>query len=204
MKRFEYWWDYDLFRVSQRLSNDCSHVVFVFLNKSFNIICYCTSIMANDKWLSANFWVTLPRPWMTKHLCHGVEEFYVSTTSSHSKLVVQQLKDWWISRIFDHVDRVLVIFECDTAPFDTFIHILFLLKSKHMLVELLLQLFICVVNAQLLKRIRCKYFEAKNIKKSDELQIIFLWLCLRGPLHWYGSIDFLYNPRKDIAVELFA
>ena len=58
---------------------------------------------------------------------------------------------------------MLVIFERDALPLDALLLILFLLKREHVLIELLLKLFICVVDAQLFKRILCEDLETKDI-----------------------------------------
>jgi len=66
-------------------------------------------------------------------------------------LFVQNLENRWSSIFFNHVDSMLVIFERDTLPLYTLLLVLFLLQSKHVLVELLLKLFVCIVDAQLLE-----------------------------------------------------
>lgn len=58
---------------------------------------------------------------------------------------------------------MLVIFERDALPLDALLLILFLLKREHVLIELLLKLLICVVDAQLFKRILCEDLETKDI-----------------------------------------
>lgn len=44
----------------------------------------------------------------------------------------------------------------------------FLFERKHIVIEELVQLFICVINAKLLKRIYVKVLEAKNIQYTKE------------------------------------
>jgi len=46
---------------------------------------------------------------------------------------------------------MLVVLELDVAPLDAFIDVFLLLQSEHVLVELLLQFFVCVIDAQLLE-----------------------------------------------------
>ena len=58
---------------------------------------------------------------------------------------------------------MLVIFERDTLPLDALLLIFFLLKREHVLIELLLKLLICVVDAQLFERILCEDLETKDI-----------------------------------------
>ena len=44
---------------------------------------------------------------------------------------------------------MLVVFELDVTPFNSFIDVLFLLQREHVLVKLLLKLFVGVINAKL-------------------------------------------------------
>lgn len=69
---------------------------------------------------------------------------------------------------------MLVVLELDITPLDSFIDVFFLLQCEHVLVELLLKLFICVIDTQLLKRVLGENFEAKDVKKSNKLNILLL------------------------------
>ena len=87
-----------------------------------------------------------------------------------------------------------------------------------MLVELLLQLFVCVVDTQLLERILGEDLKAKNIQQADERQLTLLAFlgCRRfcsGPFRLFSTaatgyrdrgIDFLHDPAKNNAVEVLA
>ena len=63
---------------------------------------------------------------------------------------------------------MLVVFELDVAPFNALIDIFFLFKSEHMLVELLLKLFVGIVDTELLERILLKYLKSKDVEESNE------------------------------------
>jgi len=66
--------------------------------------------------------------------------------------------------VLNQVYGVLVVLELDVLPADSLPYVLFLFHVEHLLVEHLLQLFVCVVYAQLLERILLEYLEAKNVK----------------------------------------
>ena len=72
---------------------------------------------------------------------------------------------------------VLVIHELYLSPLDIFLLVLLLLHGEHVLVELLLQLLIGVVDAQLLETVLLEDLEAKDIQQPDELQPVVV-LCL--------------------------
>ena len=59
---------------------------------------------------------------------------------------------------------MLVVLERDALPLDTLFFISLLLQSEHMLVELLLELLVCIVDAELFKRIFLKDFKAKDVE----------------------------------------
>ena len=77
---------------------------------------------------------------------------------------------------------MLVVFKGDTLPFNTFLLVFLLLQSEHMLVELLLQLFIGVVNTELFERVLCKDLESKDIQDADKCQLALLALLGAGRL----------------------
>ena len=67
---------------------------------------------------------------------------------------------------------MLVVFERDALPLDAFLLVLFLLQREHVLIELLLKLLICVVDAQLFERILGEDLETKNIKQADKRKLV--------------------------------
>ena len=58
---------------------------------------------------------------------------------------------------------MLVVLECDALPLDTLLLVLLLLQCEHVLVELLLELLISVVDAELLKRVLRENLEPKDV-----------------------------------------
>ena len=58
---------------------------------------------------------------------------------------------------------MLVVFELDVTPFNSFIDVLFLLQREHVLVKLLLKLFVGVINAKLFEWVLGENFEAEDI-----------------------------------------
>src|SRR4051812_37000854 len=92
-----------------------------------------------------------------------------------SRLFVKQRQDTQLA--FDEVDTWLVVGEIDESPVDLLADVLFLLELEDMLVELLLQLLVGIVDAELLERVLGEVLEAVNIEDTDEgvdpLQDIF-------------------------------
>ena len=67
---------------------------------------------------------------------------------------------------------MLVVFERDALPLDAFLLVLFLLQREHVLIELLLKLLICIVDAQLLERVLREDLKTKDIKQADKRKLI--------------------------------
>ena len=67
---------------------------------------------------------------------------------------------------------MLVVFERDALPLDALLLVLFLLKCKHVLIELLLKLLICVVDTQLLERVLREDLETKDIKQANKRKLV--------------------------------
>jgi hypothetical protein len=63
---------------------------------------------------------------------------------------------------------MLIILKFDILPGDILFHVLLLFHLKHLLIENLLQLFIGIIDTQLLKRIRFENFKTKYVKQSDK------------------------------------
>ena len=85
---------------------------------------------------------------------HGVEvlkQISVVARGLHHELLVEQLKHRGTRLVLNQVDGLLVVREPDVLPGNTLLYVFFLLHLEHLLVKHLLQLFIRVVNAKLLK-----------------------------------------------------
>ena len=103
-----------------------------------------------------------------------LEQVSVGTTGLQHKLLVKKLKNRGRPSLLYHVYRVLVVLEWDTLPLNTFLFILLLLQSEHVLVELLLQLLIGVVNTELFKGVLCKDLKSEDIQDADKCQLTLL------------------------------
>ena len=68
-------------------------------------------------------------------------------------LVVKQGQDTEGLLSFDEIQNVLVVRKVNERPFNAFPGVLFLFKLKNIIVEVLLQFFVRVVDAQLLQRV---------------------------------------------------
>lgn len=109
---------------------------------------------------------------------------------------------------------MLVVFELDVLPLDSFLLVLHLFECEHVLVELLLQFLVCVVDAQLFERVFLENLEAKDVKQTDESKLCFLvfrilapsWFCFRLLwlllLHRDGGVDFLNDPAENRPIQV--
>ena len=106
---------------------------------------------------------------------------------------------------------MLVVLEWDTLPLDAFLFVLLLLQGEHVLVELLLQLLVGIVNAELFEGVLCKDLESKDIQDADKCQLALLALLGAGRLGFCTTsverdrrIDFLDDPAENSAVKVLA
>ena len=68
-----------------------------------------------------------------------------------------------------HVDDGLIVHKVDWIPFNLLLCIFSLLHFKNVLVEKILQIFICIVDAKLLKTIFWKIFKSKNVQNGNKV-----------------------------------
>ena len=138
----------------------------------------------------------------------ALKKVFICSSGLQHKLFVQNLENRWSSVFLNHVDSMLIIFERDTLPLYTLLLVLFLLQSKHVLVELLLKLLVCIVDAQLLEWILSKDLESKNIEQAYESQLVLFSVGFGfsrcGILYRYRQVNLLDNPAEDSSVEMFA
>ena len=85
----------------------------------------------------------------------------------HPALLIQQVEHPQLG--LDQVDAGLVVVEVDHLPLDPLLDVLLLLQLEHVHVELLLQLLVGVVNAELLKGVHLKSLKAVDVEHPDEL-----------------------------------
>jgi len=65
--------------------------------------------------------------------------------------------------VFNQIYGVLIVLELYILPHNVLLDVFFLLHVKHLLIENLLQFFVSVIDAKLLKRVHIKDFKPKNI-----------------------------------------
>ena len=103
-----------------------------------------------------------------------LEQVGVGTAGLQHELLVKKLENGRRPCLLNHVYSVLVVLEWDTLPLNTFLFILLLLQSEHVLVELLLQLLIGVINTELFKGVLCKDLKSEDIQDADKCQLTLL------------------------------
>ena len=92
---------------------------------------------------------------------------------------------------------MLIILKFNILPGNILFHILLLLHLKHLLIKHLLQLFISVVDTQLLKRICLKNFKTKYVKQANKWQFLG-FCCARTAIDRH--IHFLNDPVEHTSV----
>ena len=78
--------------------------------------------------------------------------------------------------MLNKVNNRLIVLKFYVLPANVLFHVLCLFYLEHLFVEDLLQLFICVVYAKLLKWILLKYFESKNVKQPYKRKLFLFVL----------------------------
>ena len=81
----------------------------------------------------------------------GLQQVNVCATGLEHELLVEELEDGGCPGFFNHVNGMLVVLKRNALPLNSFLFVLLLLQSEHMLVELLLELLVGIVDAQLLE-----------------------------------------------------
>merc|ERR1712227_520654 len=95
-----------------------------------------------------------------------VSECHISGLWEHTFFFKDGHDTKWFFNQFDCSSQIHT--EINHFPFDTFFFIFFLFKNKHVVVEELLKLFICEVDAKLFKSIEFENFETSNIEDANE------------------------------------
>lgn len=65
----------------------------------------------------------------------------------------------------------LIVVKLNFGPIDALSIVKFLLKFEDMLIEIKLQVFICEIDTELLKRIDFEVFKAKNIQDTNRVDL---------------------------------
>ena len=76
---------------------------------------------------------------------------------------IQHLKYRLAFWVLNQLDTLKIVYKLNVLPLDLFFAVFVLLHSKHMRIELVLKLLICIVNAKLFKTIALKDLKPKNI-----------------------------------------
>ena len=106
--------------------------------------------------------------------------------------------------MINHVNRFLVVLVFAVLPIDALSSVNLLLKLKHVMVELLLQLLVSVIDAKLLKGVHIKYLKSKDIQKTDELRLDALPSCSSSLLNRASNrgVHFINDPCEDFSIEV--
>ena len=70
-----------------------------------------------------------------------------------------------------------------------------------MLIEMLLQLLIGIVDAELLKTIGLERLKAKDIENTEQVDMVRINITLRFHLRMDVLIDFTHNPIEEAAID---
>lgn len=134
---------YDLVAAfSKDLWNLLIYLIFILFYEAIGLILYISSKMLNDELicsLSEVFW-----SWVELAIGQNVVHFLyqgVSISVNHAHFI-QDLENTLLRLTLNQVDTPHVIYKLDVFPFNLFFSVLFLLKCKHMHVELILQFFV--------------------------------------------------------------
>ena len=109
-------------------------------------------------------------------------------------------RNWLKGRLFYLLNKVDASLQIHTKvnefPLNAFLFVLFLLEHEHVMVEKLLQPFICVVNAQLLKSVVLEDLKAGNIQHTNKPLTLVLGV--------ESSVDTADEPFEHTIVEGFS
>jgi len=129
-----------------------------------------------------------------KMFMNAVIEFNI-VTSLQLTLFIEELENRH-GFLLQQVNTLLVIYELNMAPLNTLPFIFFLFQPKHMMVEMLLQLLISIVDAQLFKRVHLEHLEPINVQQSYSLGHDFLTNAFLDSL-----INFTDQPVEQTSVN---
>ena len=119
--------------------------------------------MADGKLLLPHLLRTFERFVVPEHGIDTSEETFIIASCTEHELLVKHLKQGWLLDVFNQLNGLVIVFEFNAAPVDAFFSVLLLFFCEHVLIELLLQLFVCIVYVQLLKAIFSENLKSKNV-----------------------------------------
>jgi hypothetical protein len=91
-----------------------------------------------------------------------LNESFISSLWNHALLIQDTQKSVWL--VFNQVQHSLVVLELNISPLDLLLRVLLLLHLEDVAVEELLDLFVRIIDAELLKAVFLKILKAKNIQ----------------------------------------
>ena len=101
-------------------------------------------------------------------------------------LFVQQVEH--AQRLLDQVDTRLIVVVVDEGPVELLAHVLLLFQLENVLIELLLQLLVGVVDAELFETVDLERFEAVDVQDADEaVRVLRPLQSLVDQLHHHGE-----------------
>ena len=132
-------------------------------------------------------------------LVHGVRLGYKALvrTARTNALFIEECQQTHFA--FDKVEDIRVVVIANLFQFDSFGFVLLLDRTKDILRELLLQLLVRIVNAELLKAIDHKGFKAKDIEQPNDTEPRLLDTVVVA----FGTrciVDGSHQPKKGLGV----
>ncbi len=101
--------------------------------------------------------------------------------------------------ILDWTRSYLIVNELDVVPVDRLVVVFLLFQLEDMLDEELLEIFVGIVDAELLEGVAVKVFEAENVQDADGVS----FMCCPLVRSEDRRIDFLDNVDEQSAVDSF-
>mmetsp|Transcript_24047 Transcript_24047/g.43591 ORF Transcript_24047/g.43591 Transcript_24047/m.43591 type:complete len:200 (-) Transcript_24047:495-1094(-) len=102
---------------------------------------------------------------------------------------------------FNQIQHIDIVIICNFSKLNTFVLVFCLYRSENILRKLLLQLFIGIVDTQLLKPICLKGFKPKDIEQGNNTKVIIL-VTIVVLFRTSGIINGSYQPEKRLGVNL--
>ena len=156
-------------RVCKTFYDHRTNLIFILFNKPVDVVGYIAREVANGELLLQALFRTFERIVVLEHGINISEETFIISSCTKHDLLFKNLKQGWPLDVLNQLDCLDIVFEFDDGPVDAFLTVLLLFFCEHMLVELLLQLFVCIVNDQLLKTIFNENLKSKDVKKANEV-----------------------------------
>lgn len=88
--------------------------------------------------------------------------------------------------------------EVDKLLFDLFVGVFFLFQNEYVVIEELLQFFVCVVDVQLFEIVFFKDFKIGDVQNVDEMGFVYFYVVLIKLL-----VDLVYKVFEVLFVNIF-